>query len=187
MAETADSKSSTDLPRRIVVGRVSGAHGLRGNLNVRYFGGDPESLLEAASLWLADGEDDPDAVAYEVVQAAPGRSNEVRMHLSGVDDRSAAESLKGRSVLVDTAALSALPEGEYYSYQLVGCRVELDDGRPIGTVAEIWSTGAPDIFVVEAEDGRQHLIPAAQGMLREVDIELRRIVVELPPGLIDID
>ena len=109
------------------------------------------------------------------------------MHLSGVDDRDAAEQLKGRLVLVDASQLAELEDGEYYSYQLVGCRVERIDGRPIGTLKEIWSTGAPDIFVVEDERGKQQLIPAAEGLLREVDIEARRIVVEVLPGLLDDD
>jgi 16S rRNA processing protein RimM len=198
MAETAGSKSSTSRvthdrdartaqPRqqRIAIGRVSGVHGLHGNLNIRYTGGDPENLLGCSSVWLADAEDDPTARAYDVVSVAPGRRSEVRMRLEGVDDRSAAEDLKGQLVLVAVDQLSELAGGEYYSYQLVGCRVFREDGRPIGSVAEIWSTGAPDIAVVDDGTGRQHLIPAA--LMREVDIEQRRIVVEVLPGLIDDD
>ncbi len=187
MAETADSTSSTDPAERVLVGRVSGAHGLRGNLNVRFFGGDPENLLRCSTVMLADGEDDPDPVSYDVVAAAPGRSGELRMTLTGVEDRDAATALRGRFLLLDAEELAELPDGEYYSYQLVGCRVERDDGRPIGTITEIWSTGAPDVFVVQDDQGTQHLIPAAEGLLREVDIEARRIVVEVPPGLLGDD
>lgn len=190
MAETAGSKSSTDpgapasTPERIAVGRVSGVHGLRGNLVVRCLG-DAENLLACSSVWLADGEDTSDPTQYDVDGAAPGRRAEVRMRLAGVDDRSAAEGLVGRTVLLDVGQLAALAEGEYYSYQLVGCAVEGDDGRALGRVTEIWSTGAPDVLVVDDDGGARHLIPAAAGLLREVDIERRRIVVELLPGLIE--
>ena len=81
--------------------------------------------------------------------------------------------------------LERLPEGEYYEYQLVGCRVEGEDGQAIGTVREVWSTGASDVLVVESEEGEQRLIPTGGDFLREVDLEGRRIVIEVIPGLLD--
>ena len=124
-------------------------------------------------------------VCYLVESVAPGRRGELRVALEGVKNRDAAEALRGRRVLVEAAELEALPAGEYYGYQLVGCRVEGQDGAPVGTVREIWETGGPDLLVVEGEGGRQHLLPAA--LLREVDVEGRRAVVELVPGLLDRD
>ena len=124
-------------------------------------------------------------VCYPVKSVAPGRRSELRVALEGVEDRDAAEALRGRRVLVEAAELEALPAGEYYGYQLVGCRIEGQDGAPVGTVREIWETGGPDLLVVEGEGGREHLVPAA--LLREVDVEGRRAVVELVPGLLDGD
>jgi 16S rRNA processing protein RimM len=200
MAATSDSTSSTDRPQpasdkpdksdkpvleRVAVGHISGAHGLQGNLSVRTFGGDPEHLRQSPALLLAHSEDDPAPESYDVVRVFSGRKGEVRITLAGVEDRTAAEKLRGRLVLVDADCLGALEEGEYYTYQLVGCRVESKQGESIGTVTEIWSTGAPDVLVVADAHGKQHLIPAAEGLLQEVDIEGRRIVVELVPGLLD--
>jgi 16S rRNA processing protein RimM len=124
-------------------------------------------------------------VCYAVESVAPGRRSELRVALEGVEDRDAAEALRGRRVLVEAAELEALPAGEYYAYQLVGCRVEGEDGALVGTVREIWETGGPDLLVVDGEGGREHLLPAA--LLREVDVEGRRAVVELVPGLLDGD
>ncbi len=124
-------------------------------------------------------------VCYAVESVAPGRRGELRVALEGVEDRDAAEALRGRRVLVEAAELEALPAGEYYGYQLVGCRIEGQDGALVGTVREIWETGGPDLLVVEGEGGREHLLPAA--LLREVDVEGRRAVVELVPGLLDGD
>jgi 16S rRNA processing protein RimM len=196
MAATSDSTSSTDRPtsgeqgaasERVAVGRVSGAHGLQGNLSVRTFGGDPDHLLQSPTLLLARSDDDLAPEPFEVVRVFSGRKGEVRITLAGVEDRTAAEQLRGRLVYVDAECLSPLDEGEYYSYQLVGCRVESESGDLIGRVVEIWSTGAPDVLVVADDRGKQHLIPAAEGLLREVDIEGRRIVVELVPGLLGDD
>ena len=189
MEPTAGSTSSTETERepaeRVALGRVVGAHGMGGQLRVRYFGGAPDNLIRLETALLAESEDAADAERFEVTRAAPGRREEVRMAFAGVADRESAERLRGKLVVVEASQLEALPEGEYYSYQLVGCRVEGADGRLIGTVREVWPTGAIDVLVVEGEKGERQLIPAAQDQLREVDIEARLIVIEILPGLLD--
>ncbi len=189
MEPTAGSTSSTETERepaeRVSLGRVVGAHGMGGQLRVRYFGGVPDNLIRLKAVLLAETEDAADAEPFEVTRAAPGRRDEVRMTLAGVADRESAERLRGKLVVVETSQLEALPEGEYYSYQLIGCRVEGTDGQPIGTVREVWATGAVDVLVVEDEKGTRQMIPAAEGQLRTVDIEARRIVIEILPGLLD--
>ena len=188
MEPTAGSTSSTEAERepaeRVVLGRVVGAHGMGGQLQVRYFGGVPDNLMRLETALLVEREDAADAERYEVTRVTPGRREEVRMTLAGVADRESAERLRGKLVVVEASQLEALPEGEYYSYQLVGCRVEGADGQAIGTVREIWATGAVDILVVEREDGERQLIPAAESQLRRDDVEARRIVIEILPGLL---
>jgi 16S rRNA processing protein RimM len=187
MEPTAGSTSSTETEpaERIALGRVVGAHGMGGQLRVRYFGGAPDNLMRLEVVLLAESEDAADAEIFEVTRAAPGRREEVRMALEGVADRESAERLRGKLVIAEVSQLEVLPEGEYYSYQLVGCRVEGADGQPIGTVCEIWPTGAVDVLVVEGENGERQLIPAAEDQLRAVDLEARRIVIEILPGLLD--
>ncbi len=189
MEPTAGSTSSTEREResaeRVVLGRVVGAHGMGGQLRVRYFGGVPDNLMRLEAVFLAESEDAAAAERFEVTRVIAGRREEVRVTLSGVEDRESAERLRGKLVIVEASQLEALPEGEYYSYQLIGCRVESADGQRIGTVREVWPTGAVDILVVEDEKGAQQLLPAAESQLREVDIEARRIVIEILPGLLD--
>jgi 16S rRNA processing protein RimM len=184
MEPTAGSTSSTET-ERVALGRVVGAHGLGGQLRVRSFGGASDNLMRLETVLLAESEDAADAERFEVTRAAPGRREEFRIALAGVTDRESAERLRGKLVIIETSRLEALPEGEYYSYQLVGCRVEGADGQRIGTVREIWPTGAVDVLVVEGENGARQLIPAAEDQLRSVDIEARRIVIEILPGLLD--
>jgi 16S rRNA processing protein RimM len=107
------------------------------------------------------------------------------MMLTGVDGREAARRLRGRLVMVETGQLEPLADGEFYEFQLVGCRVEGEDGEKVGTVREVWSTGASNLLRVVNEEGGQHLIPTGGGFLREVDLEKRRIVVEIVSGLLD--
>jgi 16S rRNA processing protein RimM len=170
---------------RIVLGRVVGAHGLGGVLRVRVLGDGPENLLRLRRVWLGREVGDPEARSFEVEDATVGRPGEVRLRLSGIERREDAERLRGELVLVEAAALERLPPGEYYWFELLGCGVELADGRRIGTVTELWETGAHDVLVVAGQDGQRRLVPAAREFLREVDIRERRIVIDPIPGLLD--
>jgi 16S rRNA processing protein RimM len=184
MERTAASTSSTD-PRYVALGRVVAAHGVSGQLRVRYFGDGPEELLRHDRVVVGRSEADPEAAEFEVVRAVPGRRGEVRIGLVGVEDREAAERLRGRLLMTGPEALEPLRSGEYYGYQLLGCRVEGHDGRAIGVVRGIWPIGENDVLVVEGEGGTEHLIPAVRDLLREVDVEGRRIVVDVIPGLLE--
>jgi len=154
---------------------------------VRWFGDGPENLLAAQKVELADGSgnDDPAATAYEIEGGGRGRAGEVRLALRGVRRREVAESLRGRLVLIDAAALPKAEAHEAYWFQLVGCQVELPGGEVVGRVREIWDTPAHDTLVVSGADGRDRLIPATPGILRHLDLAAQRIVIEDLPGLTD--
>jgi len=163
---------------------------MRGEVRVSVFGDGPGNLLRAPELVLLDpatGAADPAGRVVEVLEAAPGgrRGEEVRLVLGGVGTREAAAALAGLLVGADASHLEPLADGEYYWFQLVGCEVRSHDGRALGIVRALWETGAHDVLVVEDEQGRQVLLPAAADLLREVDVERRRIVVEVPQGLVD--
>ena len=184
MERTAGSTSSTE-PLRLTLGRVVGAHGLRGELRVRLAAGTDNNLRAGSSVWLACEEGDPRAVEARVRAVGSGRRGEARLALEGVGSREAAEALRGRLVQAGVEQLGPLAAGEYYQYQLVGCRVEDGAGRVLGVVRGIWETGASDVLVVVDDAERELLIPAAREILREVDVAGRRIAIEAPPGLLD--
>lgn len=171
-------------PARVVLGRVVGAHGLGGALRVRVLGDHPLHLLRVPEVALArDGDEAPRW--HSVAWAHEGRPGEVRMALEGVEDRTQAEALAGFEVQARESELEPLPPGEYYCYQLVGCEVRGHEGNRIGVVRAVWETGGHDVLVVEDEAGRELLLPAAEDLLQEVDVEQRRIVIEVIPGLLD--
>jgi len=180
MEPTAVSKSSTEAS--VPIGRVVGAHGLRGSLRVRYFADAAENLLDLKRVALARSEDDPEARLFDVQAVSPGRPGELRIDLAGLRTRDEALAQKGLLVTAAPGELRALGPGEYYGYQILGFRVEGEDGTTVGTLREIWETGASDLLVVADADGGQHLLPAA--LLRHFDLEARRLVVEILPGLL---
>jgi 16S rRNA processing protein RimM len=171
---------------RVVLGRIAGAHALAGEVRVQFFGDGPDNLLRVSEVWLEGDRSGGSPRHFEVLAAAPGgRAGEIRLALAGVADRDAATALRGRSVLGDASRLAPLEAGEFYWYQLVGCRVEGTDGTPLGTVQELWETGAHDVLVVEDPAGRRQLFSTARELMPEVDLASRRIVVEILPGMLD--
>ena len=122
--------------------------------------------------------------ATRIVSAAPHTRGQLLLALEGVADRTTAESLVHARVLVAAAALPPLAEHEFYYHEIEGFRVETSDGRPLGEVAETFSTGANDVWIVR-DGGKEHLIPVIADVVKLIDREARRIVISPLPGLLD--
>lgn len=188
MAATPGSKSSTSKPgepagsasKRVAIGRIAGAHGVRGWLRVSVFADGSEALKPGILVYLQGGREE----GFEVRRAAPGRrGGEWRVALDGVESRDAAEALSGRTVSVAIEALGSAGGDSVWGHELIGCAVEAEDGAPLGRVREIWATGASDVLVIEAPEGSEHLVPAA--FLVDVDVAAQRVVVRVLPGLLE--
>jgi 16S rRNA processing protein RimM len=93
----------------------------------------------------------------------------------GINDRSAAEALRGTLVEVDRSALPPLEEGEYYHADLIGLPAVDRDGNAVGIVVAVENYGAGDLLEIELEDGRRSLIPFRPGI---ADLEGDRIVLD---------
>lgn len=170
---------------RIVLGEIAGAHGLRGEIRVRISGDAPDHLLAVETIWLGRRAGDPEARRHTVIEAGLARTGEVRLRLQGIDHRDKVQALVGLLVTAPPSVLPELPEGEFYWYELIGCRVESDAGESVGTVREIWETGAHDVLLVEDEDGVRRLLPTAAELMKVIDLDARRIVVVDLPGLLE--
>ena len=110
----------------------------------------------------------------------------VVLKFEGYDSPEAAAELAGLELAVPESEAVELEEGEFYDWQLEGCRVETIGGGTLGTVAEVMRTGgeAP-VLVVRGEGGREHLIPFAESICVEVDAARKLIRVDAPEGLLD--
>ena len=182
---TPDSKNGMASVERVVLGEVTGTHGLRGELRVRIAGDAPDHLLAAEAIWLGRRAGDPEARRHVVLECGLARPGEVRIRLQGVQHRDQVSSLVGLLVSAPPSSLPALPDGEFYWYELIGCRVESEAGLAIGTVREIWETGAHDVLLVQDEDGVRRLLPTAAELMKDIDLEARKITVVDLPGLLE--
>jgi 16S rRNA processing protein RimM len=104
----------------------------------------------------------------------------------GVNDRDAAESLKGRAITVSPEERVELPEGEYWIDSLIGLAVIDDESEAhLGSIEEVMNTGSNDVYRIKTDAGALRLIPAIRDVIRGISLEHGTVRVKLPEGLWD--
>lgn len=159
----------------LVVGRVSGFRGARGELTVRVLSGDASRWVHLSRVWVADES--------RVVESARAYRDRLVLKLAGVDDAGAASALKGRDVAAPDEDVPRLPKDVYWMERLVGARVMDSSMGDIGCVMEVVETGGVDLLRVEDARGVETLVPLAREIVTGVDETAHTIRVALPEGL----
>ena len=109
--------------------------------------------------------------------------NQVILKFKGCDSVEEAEGLRNTYLFVKREDLGKLPEGVYYIADLIGLEVYTDENELLGTVDDIYSTGANDIYVVKDEMGKTKLLPGIPDVIQKIDLENAKITVHLLEGL----
>lgn len=180
MKSSSSANGRDDL---VLVGRVVGAHGIRGSLKVHSYA-ESLSVYEAGKgIQVAH----PDgSVRTMTVQWVQPHGRGILMNLEAVTDRSQAESLNGSTLFVDKARLPVLEEDTYYWLDLVGLSVFNTTGTLLGRIEEVIPTPGNDIYVVKGKQNgqpRELLIPATGDVVLKVDLEGGTMIVDPPEGL----
>ena len=170
---------STNSPgRRILVGRVVGAFGVRGEVKIESWT-EPRSAIFGYRPWILR---DPRGNERELmgVRGRPTGKGVVA-EFPGVEDRDAADAMRGTEIYVPRAALPKPAEGEFYWVDLEGLDVVNADGRTMGRVSHLFATGANDVLV--ARDGeREWMIPFVRPQyITDIDLDAGRITVDWDP------
>ena len=152
---------------RIALAAVAGAHGIKGELRLKLFSDSAESLSRHDKLYVGGAE-------RRLLSIRDSGKTAVA-RLEGVEDRSAAEALRGSLVEIDRSALPPLEEGEYYHADLIGLPAVDGEGGLVGVVAAVENYGAGDLLEIERGDGKRSLIPFKDGI---ADLEDGRIVLD---------
>ncbi len=161
-----------------------GRRGREGELTVRVASGNAERWtgLKRVLVGRAEGTGGSGARAYRVAACRAYRDRLV-LKLEGVVGAGEAASLAGLTVSAPPEDVPALPEGEFYVARLVGMDVVDSRGAPLGKVVDVVTTGGCELLSVDGAAGGEILIPLARAIVKAVDEERGRIVVELPEGL----
>jgi len=166
--------SVNEEPWSLVIGRVTGPFGTRGEVRVRAETDFPERFRELGDvcLELPDGEE-----RMVRVDGARLTAKGILVKLRGYEDRDSVEGLRRALLKVKPSMAAPLPEGSYWVHEIIGLRAITEEGRDLGEITEVLRSPANDVYVTESA-----MIPAVREVVREIDVEKGRMIVALPEG-----
>lgn len=167
----------------VLVGRIARAHGIRGQVIVDPATDFPEERFKPGSVLSIQRGGAIEALTVGQVRFHRGRPI---IGLEGIETMNAAETLAGTELRVSIQSLQPLPPGSYYHHDLIGCSVETPNGDRVGQVRGVEGDGVGSRLVVESASG-DVLIPMVEGIWVAIDVAGRRIIVDPPDGLLDVN
>lgn len=152
----------------VTIGVVLRPHGIRGEVVIEPLTDNEERFasLQTARVVRPSGE----ASHLQVESIFPHKGRLV-VRFRGVESRDDAEALRGAELRIPLAALPALPSGSYYHHELRGLEVRVESGASIGTVTDLWETGATPVLVIHDSNQRETLLPLVDAFIVEVDVK----------------
>ena len=173
------SNNSVKQSPLLAIGKVVGAHGIRGDVRIHFYAGPDRSISpETRRTISSPGEIE----RHVVVRDARPHKGLIRVSFNNVDSRTDAEALTGAEVVVRRDELPDLEDDTYYWVDLIGLEVVTTDRRHLGRIESILPTGSNDVYVVRGH-GKETMVPALASVVLEVDLENRIMRVDLPEGL----
>jgi 16S rRNA processing protein RimM len=163
----------------LAVGRIGRAHGVKGEVSVEVRTDDPAArFTPGASL----ATEDAGPLTVETVRTHSGR---LLVRFAGIDDRTAAEGLRGMLLLVDSASIPPTgdPE-EFHDHELIGLAAVSVAGDPLGEIVDVQHHGQ-DLLVLRRPSGEEALVPFVTAIVPAVDVRAGRIVLDPPSGLLE--
>jgi 16S rRNA processing protein RimM len=167
---------------QVHLGKIVGTHGIKGQLRVVPFSGDPATIVSLKTVILAGpgGE-----MATFPVAAAAAHGNRVLLTLGGFTTINQVQHLVGRGLYANREQLPELSPGEYYWCDLLGLSVMTVKGEMLGVLADIIATGSNDVYVVQRGE-EEFLIPAVEDVVLTVNLADGVMTVDPPEGLLDL-
>ena len=160
----------------VAVGRITRAHGVQGELAVLVISEVPGRFADGETVWLEDGR-------TLTVESSRPHKDRLLVRFREVQSREQAEALQRALLLVPESLSPELPEGSWWDHRIVGCAIETDTGRALGTVHDVIHTAANDVWSAVDDEGTETLIPVLRDVILDVDMDAKRIVVREIPGL----
>lgn len=160
---------------KIKVGKIVSVVGLKGEVKVYPYTDDLERFEELDQVQAGDDWLQIDHVRYQ--------KNMVILHFEGIGDRNAAERLRNRFLTIKKEQLRELEEDEYFIFDLIGLEAVDTDGNHLGRVSDVIQNTAQDLYEIETEDGKKHLVPAVHEFITEIDLNNGIMTIKPIQGL----
>ncbi|MFH1007345.1 MAG: ribosome maturation factor RimM [Candidatus Latescibacterota bacterium] len=166
----------------ITIGVITKPAGIKGEVTVFPLTDFPERFATRPRIF-ARRKGEPKFELQIVHAREHGRM--VLVQFAGIETLEEAERLRDTELFLPEAEAMPLPEGTYYTFELIGMDVVTEAGHRIGRLSDVWRMPAQDVYVVDQE-GKEILIPALLSIIRKVDLAQRRMTVNLPDGLLEV-
>ncbi|MBW4436090.1 MAG: ribosome maturation factor RimM [Pleurocapsa minor GSE-CHR-MK-17-07R] len=177
--------SPIETPSHLILGEILRPHGVRGELRVKLLTAHPDHLKQLKTVFVGAGIGARNVKPYTLSSIKILGDGYAIIRLEEVPDRNAADRFRMQMLMVALADAVPLEDGEFYLYQLIGMKVQQEDGSPLGTLIEVLETGANDVYVVRGDAHGEVLIPVIDGVILSTDVENSLLTVRLPEGLLD--
>ena len=162
------------------VGQIVNTFGIKGMVKVNPFTDDIRRFDKLDKVYIEKNKSKKEYKIEEVKY----HKNMVLIKFEGIDKIEQAEELRNSYLTVSRDSVEELEEGRYYIVDLLGLDVYTDEQVLLGTLDDIFNTGSNDIYVVKNKEGKQILLPAIEDVIKQVDLENKKIIVHLLPGLV---
>lgn len=162
------------------IGLITNTHGLKGEMKVKPFTQKKERYAELKKILIANQSDWKE---YEI-ENVRYQKDMVLLKLKGVDTIEMAEKLKNHTISISRKEAKKLEENEHFIADLLGCEV-IENQTLIGILEDIFTAGASDVYVIKRKGKKDLLLPALKSVIHRIDVENKRIEVEIPRGLED--
>lgn len=165
------------------VGVISSTHGIAGEVKVFPTTDDNQRFKKLKQVFLDTGKE---YLELEIERVRFFKQM-VIVKFKGYDNINDIEKYKGKDLLVSRENAVSLEENEYFIYDIIDAEVVTEDGKALGVLKEVLTTGANDVYVVKLADGKELLLPVIEDCVKEIDTEHKKVTVHLMPGLLEED
>lgn len=167
------------MTKYLEIGQIVNTFGIKGMVKVKPFTDDIKIFDRLKNIYLKNKE----MMQYEI-EEIKYHKNMVLIKLKGIDSIEQANALRETFIVIDREDEEPLEEGTYYIVDLLGLEVYTDEENFLGILDDIYNTGSNDIYVIKDEQGKEILLPGIDEVIKEINIEDKKIIVHLIPGLI---
>lgn len=162
------------------IGQIVNTSGLKGVMKVKPFTDDITKFSNLKTIYVSIKKE---LKEFEIEQARFSK-NMVFLKLKGIDTVEQAEDYRNLYLKIKRNKDEKLEKDSYYIVDILGCKIITDEGKELGNIADVFSTGSNDVYVVKDELGKQVLLPAIKDVIKKVDIRNKVITVHLLEGLL---
>ncbi len=170
-----------ERPEYVIVGRFGRPRGVSGEINIVSLSDNPERFHKEVTFWI-ESETGFERLLIVSIRFIAGRPAAI---IEGYDNREKVAELTNKHLFIRSTDLGELPEGSYYIFDLIGCRVVDKNNRELGLLTDVESYPANDVWIIEAKNGEKHLFPAVTNFIDTVDVDKKWIVISPPEGIFD--